>query len=172
MDEQFVKREVIKFLSNQGWGKNIQFGGLHEKGVDIKVQHNRYPRYFLIECKGQGKGKGSHETEFVYSLGQIITRMNTTGKTRYYYGLGLSVKAANVALKRLPWQLAKKLLLHVFSVTPSGKVTQYSWKELKEKQDKSSSTKPASKGRSTKSASKIKSAKPASKSRSTKSASK
>lgn len=88
--EEFVERSIIKYLSQNEWGTNLQFGGLREKGVDIKVRHNRYSRYFLIECKGEGKSanaksNNSHkEVAFVYSLGQIITRMKTGGSTRYY----------------------------------------------------------------------------------------
>ncbi len=137
ISEDFVKNAIIKYLSRNEWGTNLQFGGLRERGVDIKVRHNRYSRYFLIECKGQGIGRGSNEVAFVYSLGQIISRMNTSGKTRYYYGLGLPEKAAKIALRRLPWQVAKKLLLYVFSVTSSGTVTQYSWQDLRKKQEAS-----------------------------------
>ncbi|MDD9869441.1 MAG: hypothetical protein OXU50_06070 [Gammaproteobacteria bacterium] len=131
MTEEFVKNSIIKFLSRNEWGTGLQFGGLREHGVDIKVRHNRYPRYFQIECKGQG----SKEVAFVYSLGQIVTRMETGGSTRNYFGLGLPDDSAEIALRRLPWQVAKKLLLYVFSVTPNGEVTQYSWKDLKKKQE-------------------------------------
>lgn len=139
--EEFVERAIIKYLSKNEWGTNLQFGGLREKGVDIKVRHNRYSRYFLIECKGEGKSQNtksnnSHkEVAFVYSLGQIITRMNTGGRTRYYYGLGLPETSAKIALRRLPWQAAKKLLLYVFSVNDKGDVKKYSWQELKNKQN-------------------------------------
>lgn len=138
--EEFVQRSIIKYLSKNEWGTNLQFGGLREKGVDIKVRHNRYSRYFLIECKGEGKSQNtksnnSHkEVAFVYSLGQIITRMNTTGKTRYYYGLGLPESSARIALRRLPWQVAKKLLLYVFSVNCKGNIKKYDWQELKKHQ--------------------------------------
>jgi hypothetical protein len=141
LTEEFVERSIIKYLSQNEWGTNLQFGGLREKGVDIKVRHNRYSRYFLIECKGDGKSankksNNSHkEVEFVYSLGQIITRMNTSGSTRYYFGLGLPESSAKIALRRLPWQVAKKLLLYVFSVDSQGKVKQYSWQDLKKQQN-------------------------------------
>ncbi len=135
MKEEFVKNSIIKYLSRKEWGTNLQFGGLHDHGVDIKVRHNRYARYFLIECKGQGIGRGSNEVAFVYSLGQIISRMKTGGTTRYYHGLGLPEKSAKIALRRLPWQVAKKLLLYVFSVDSNGKVVQYSWQELKKSQE-------------------------------------
>jgi hypothetical protein len=134
MSEDFVKNAIIKYLSRDEWGTNLQFGALHEKGVDIKVRHNRYSRYFLIECKGQGIGRGSSEVSFVYSLGQIISRMKTSGKTRYYYALGLPEKSAKIALRRLPWQVAKKLLLYVFSVNSEGKVVRYDWQSLKKTQ--------------------------------------
>jgi hypothetical protein len=136
MKEEFVKNSIIKYLSRKEWGTNLQFGGLHERGVDIKVRHNRYARYFLIECKGQGIGRGSSEVAFVYSLGQIISRMKSGGTTRYYYALGLPETSAKIALRRLPWQVAKKLLLYVFSCDENGNIKQYSWQDLKKAQEK------------------------------------
>jgi len=136
ISEDFVKNAVIKYLSRHGWGTSLQFGLLHERGVDIRVRHNHYSRYFLIECKGEGSSGKHHEVAFIYSLGQIISRMKTTGATRYYYGLGLPVRAANIALRRLPWQVAKKLLLYVFSVSTDGTVKQFSWQDLKKHQTK------------------------------------
>ncbi len=136
MPEEFVKKSIIKFLSRNEWGTNLQFGALRERGVDIKVRHNRYSRYFLIECKGQGKGKSSSEVSFIYSLGQIISRMKSGGTTRYYYGIGLPEKSAKIALRRLPWQVSKKLLMHVFSVNATGNVVRYSWQDLKKMQEK------------------------------------
>lgn len=134
MSEEFVKNAIIKYLSRNEWGTNLQFGSLRERGVDIKVRHNRYARYFLIECKGEGKIPQQNETAFVYSLGQIISRMKSGGTTRYYYGLGLPDKSARIAVRRLPWQVAKKLLLYVFSVTSNGKIVRYSWQDLKKSQ--------------------------------------
>jgi hypothetical protein len=135
LSESFVKNTIIKHLSRNEWGTSLSFGELHERGVDIKVRHNRYSRYFLIECKGEGSTGKHHEVAFIYSLGQIVTRMTANGTTRTYYGLGLPVKAANIALRRLPWQVAKKLLLYVFSVSADGKVKQYSWQDLKKHQE-------------------------------------
>lgn len=86
--------------------------------MDIRVRHNKYSRYFLIETKGESSAKSARqvlEVAFVYSLGQIITRMKA-GRSRYYYGLGLPVASANIAIRRIPWQVAKKLLLYIFSV--------------------------------------------------------
>lgn len=135
MTEEFVKNSIIKYLSRKEWGTNLHFGSLRERGVDIKVRHNRYSRYFLIECKGQGVGRGSSEVAFIYSLGQIISRMKSGGTTRYYYGLGLPEKSAKIALRRLPWQVAKKLLLYVFSVDLNGVVAKYAWQDLKKVQE-------------------------------------
>ncbi|WKZ24581.1 MAG: winged helix-turn-helix domain-containing protein [Patescibacteria group bacterium] len=134
MSEDFVKNSIIKWLSANGWG-HFQFGGLHEKGVDVKAKHHRYSRYFFVEAKGQGKISQVDEVAFVYSLGQIITRMKTSKTTRYYYGLGLPDTSAKIALRRLPWQVAKKLLLYVFSVDVKGNVSQYSWQDLKKSQN-------------------------------------
>lgn len=140
LSEKFIKQAIIKWLFRNGWGRNLIVGELHDKGVDVKVRHNNYSRYFLVEVKGEGSAKSnSHrsqrETHFVYGLGQVITRMKT-GNSRYYYGLGLPESSANIALRRLPWQVAKKLLMYVFSVNQRGVTKQYSWRELKNAQTK------------------------------------
>jgi len=122
LSEKFVKQAIIKWLFRNGWGRNLETGETRDKGVDIRVRHNKYPRYFLIETKGQGKIRQADEVAFVYSLGQIITRMKTSGSTRYYYALGLPASSAGIAIRRIPWQVARKLLLFVFSVNSDGKV--------------------------------------------------
>jgi hypothetical protein len=136
MKEKFVKQAVIKWLYRNGWGRNLEVGELRDKGVDIRVRNNRFSRYFIIETKGGSKISQGYEVAFIYSLGQIITRMKIGGSTRYYYGLGLPEISARIAIRRVPWQLAKKLLLYIFSVDKKGKVKQYSWKDLKLKQNR------------------------------------
>lgn len=126
--EDFVQNAVVIWLAKNNW-KVIQLATLRGRGVDIKAKHNNYGRYYLIEAKGS-KDNSSAEVAFVYSLGQIITRMNTTGRTRYYYGLALPKVAANKAVKRIPYQIAKKLLIHVFSVDEKGSVIRFMPKDL------------------------------------------
>lgn len=140
ISEEFVERQIIKYLSKNGWGTNLEYGSLRDKGVDIKVRHNNYSRYFFIECKGEGSAqsksrRSQNETHFIYGLGQIITRMNVGG-ARYYYGLGLPELSAKIAIRRLPWQVAKKLLFYIFSVNTDGVVKKYSWQDLKNYQKK------------------------------------
>jgi hypothetical protein len=36
MTEEFVKNAIIRHLSRNEWGTNLQFGTLRERGVDIK----------------------------------------------------------------------------------------------------------------------------------------
>lgn len=134
IDEEFVKHSIIKYLSCLGWG-NFQYDKLHAHGVDIRCKKNSYSRYLSIEVKGQSILRQSSEVAFIYSLGQIITRMKDSGTTRNYYGLGLPEESAIIALRRLPWQVAKKLLLTVYSVNINGEVEEYSWLELKNKQN-------------------------------------
>ncbi len=133
LTERFVRRAIINYLARKGWDRGLRKKETAEHGVDIKVRHNRYSRYFFIETKGESTSKSAksvREVAFVYSLGQIITRMKT-GAARYYYGIGLPEVVARIARRRIPWQVAKKLLLYVFSVNNQGKVKQYSWKNLK-----------------------------------------
>jgi hypothetical protein len=131
LSEKFVKQSIIKWLFRNGWGRNLEVGELRDQGVDIRVKNNKVSRFFLIETKSEGKTRQVSESTFVHSLGQIITRMKTGGTTRYYYALGLPELSAKIAIRRVPWQVAKKLLLYIFSVSRDGKVKQYSWQDLK-----------------------------------------
>lgn len=86
LSERHVRRAIRDYLFRTGWGRNYQEKETHERGVDIRVRHNTYARYFLIETKGESfakSAKSQRETAFVYSLGQIITRMQTP-RARYY----------------------------------------------------------------------------------------
>jgi hypothetical protein len=133
ISEKFVRRAIRDWLFRNGWGRNYVEKETHEQGVDIKVCHNKYPRYFFIETKGESTAKSAKsqkETVFVYSLGQIVTRMRA-GSARYYYGLGLPTSSAVIAIRRIPWQVSKKLLLYIFSVDNAGRVRRYDWQDLK-----------------------------------------
>jgi hypothetical protein len=130
LSEQFVKDAIIKYLSANNWG-HFQYEGLYSHGLDIRARHIKYPRYYLIETKGQGERRQTDEVSFIYGLGQIITRMKTSGTTRYYYGLGLPESSAKIALRRIPWQIAKKLRLILLSVNQKEEVTEYDWLSLK-----------------------------------------
>lgn len=102
--ERFVRRSIIDFLSRKGWSRGLKEKETAEHGVDIRVRHNDYARYFLIETKGESSSKSKrsiHDSGFINSLGQIITRMKT-GNTRYYYAIGLPEPSATIALRRLP----------------------------------------------------------------------
>lgn len=135
ISEKFVRRAIRDWLFRNGWGKNYKEKETHEKGVDIKVQNNKCPRYFFIETKGESRSKSARqvsEVAFVYSLGQIVTRMKVVdARYAYNYGLGLPESSAKIAIRRIPWQVARKLILYIFSVNRSGKVKKYSWQDLK-----------------------------------------
>lgn len=139
ISEDFVKNAIIKWLSSNGWG-HLEYGPLHTHGVDIKARNFKYSRYFYIETKGEGKIRQTNEVSFVYSLGQIITRMKFGGSTRNYFAIALPENSAKIALRRLPWQVARKLLLFLFSVNHNGEVLKYSWQDLKELQVAKSAT--------------------------------
>jgi len=136
LSEKFVKQSIIKWLFRNGWGRNLEVGELQDQGVDIRVKNNKVSRLFLIETKGEGKTRQVSESTFVHSLGQIITRMKTGGTTRYYYGLGLPELSAKIALRRIPWQIAKKLYLIILSVNQREDVIEYDWTSLKKFQNK------------------------------------
>ena len=83
---------------------------------------------FIIECKGKPYTKSARSIDkegWLNALGQIITRMNTkriiyTGIQKgninraYKYGLGLCKESAEVALRRIPKEVAKVLNLYIY----------------------------------------------------------
>lgn len=141
LSERDVQSAVVQFLYKHGWGTNAQIKQTNEKGVDIRVQNNiAKSRRFYIETKGESNSKSSRqvsETSFVYSLGQIVTRMKVVdARYAYQYGLGLPSKSAELAVRRIPWQFAKKICLHVFWVDHKKNVKDYTWNEMKMVQEK------------------------------------
>ena len=128
--EEFVKTSVIKFLTNKGWSKNLQYGSLKTHGVDIKVTNAKYSRPFFIETKGASGTKSSFENAFIHSLGQIATRMQSP-KARYYYGLALPKMSADIAMRRVSYQFAIGMCLHVFSVADDSEVIWFKPKDFK-----------------------------------------
>lgn len=143
ISEKFVEAQILKHLAKKGWDYNVKTKGLHEHGCDIVVtdsQNKNKARRFYIECKGKSYAKSAksvNETIWLYSLGQIISRMSVIAKHAYKYGLGLPEVSARKALRRIPWQAARHLCLYIFSVDDDGKVKEYSPKDFKRLQKES-----------------------------------
>lgn len=142
--------ELIKiFLINKTDGnwheeKVRQMTG-HDHGPDlVLVGGNRNSERFIVECKGRSYAKSANSVNkegWLNALGQLVTRMSTartiqTGKTKgsvnraYKYGLGLYWIGAQVALRRIPREIAKTMNLYVFSVYDDGFVRQWSPKDF------------------------------------------
>ena len=140
--EKFVEKAILKHLAQKGWDYNVKTKGLHEKGCDIIVTSSRNKNKatrFYIEVKGKSYSKSAksvNETIWLYALGQIVTRMSVIARHAYKYGLGLPEVSAKIALRRIPWQVARHLCLHIFSVDENGLVTEYSPKNFKKNEGK------------------------------------
>ncbi len=137
LTEPFVQKQIENYLFKKGWNHNMKTKGLREHGCDIVVSDgnnkNKAIRFF-IECKGRSEAKSAKsiaETNFLFCLAQLVTRMSVIAKHAYKYGLGLPEESAKKALKRIPWQVARHLCLSVFSVDDLGNVTEYSPKDFK-----------------------------------------
>jgi len=136
LDEKFVRRAVINWLSRKGYNLRLRERETSEHGVDIKVRHNKYPRYFLVEVKGDPdpkKVKAPHsrrESSFRTALGQIVSRM---GKARYKYGLGFPESYEDRVRRRLSQAILKKLNLVILLVNNKGKVKEINWRNTKKK---------------------------------------
>jgi hypothetical protein len=136
MTEDQIRNAVVAQLGRMKW-RVTHVKTLHEHGVDITARHIAFARYFLIEAKGDPPKHVKHpnsgrEVNFIQALGQIVTRMKPS--TGYYYGIAFPNSYREKVLKRLPWQVATHLKLHVFLVRSSTAVAVYTWKNLRESQ--------------------------------------
>lgn len=143
LTEEFIVEKIIEFMINKPNGnwheEKVQKADLHKHGVDIKlVGGKRNSEYFYIECKGKSYSKSARSVNkecWLNALGQIITRMDVKrysvskddGRINsinhaYKYGLGLYWESAQVALRRIPKEIAEVLCLHIFAVNDDGKV--------------------------------------------------
>ena len=146
LTEEVIVNKIIDFMVNKKDGnwheEKVEKTELHKHGVDIKlVGGKRNSEYFFIECKGKSYAKSAKSVNregWLNALGQIITRMDvkryTTSRDNsgistinraYKYGLGLYWESAQVALRRIPKEIAEVLCLHVFAVNDKGKVTYF-----------------------------------------------
>ena len=138
IDELFVTKVVKDYLAPR-WTV-VSEKDLHQKGCDLVLrdeENKSKARRFLIECKGKSyavSAKSVNETQWLYGLGQIVTRMSVIARHAYKYGLGLPEVSAKVALRRIPWQVARHLCLYIFSVDDSGVVTEYGPVDFKKAQ--------------------------------------
>jgi len=138
LTEEIVKKMVIRYLSRLGYNRYLKAKETREHGIDIKVRHYKYARYFLVEVKGEPGPKtykspdAGKEVSFNYILGQILSRMKY--KALYKHGIGLPDSYSDKIFRRLPWIVCKKLRLYIFLVNCEGKVKYYSWKNLKKAQ--------------------------------------
>lgn len=146
ISEDFVRDQIVKYLTSNGWSKSMVSKTLREHGVDIKVRNDKFSRYWLIEAKGDASPNAKHprshrEVHFNLALGQIITRMKTSGtrgyKYRYKYGVGYPESFKDLVVRRLPYDVCDKLNLYIFFVNELGEVEVLNWKDLKALQSKS-----------------------------------
>ena len=144
LTEEMIIYRVKNFLINKidgNWHEDkAKTAKLHSRGADlILVGGKKNSEYFIIECKGKSYAKSAraiNKEGWLNALGQIITRMATkriikNGKNKgainraYKYGLGLYWVGAQVALRRVPKNIAKTLNLYVFSINDEGFVKQW-----------------------------------------------
>ena len=146
----FLVDKVEEFLVNKengNWHKDkSKVSGLHEHGADlVMVGGKRNSERFIIECKSKSYAKSCNAINkegWLNALGQIITRMRTsriikTGAKKgepnraYKYGLGLCSQAAEVALRRIPKEIAKTLNLYIFACDDEGNIRMFTPSQFK-----------------------------------------
>lgn len=155
LTEDEISELIIDFLVNKtdgNWHKEkLVDHKLHEKGADIDIRGGKQnTERFIIECKKKSYSKSARSINkegWLTALGQLISRMKAnrviqSGKYKgapnraTKYGLGLYWEGAQVALRRIPFNVAKTLNLYIFSVDESGFVKQFSPKDFgKEKSE-------------------------------------
>jgi hypothetical protein len=120
ISEDKVIDAVLDWAYKNSYGLKPKIKHGHKHGVDLELNHEKTHHKYFIECKG-----GPHdEVNFVYSLGQIITRMNRK-PLGVNYGIALPAKAAEIARKRIPRSFATRNKLTIFSVSNVGVVKRF-----------------------------------------------
>ena len=149
--ETLVVEKIKEFLINKQNGnwheEKSRISNLHEHGADIVMTGgSKDGERFIIECKGKSYAKSANSINkegWLNALGQIITRMDVNRITNpqkegnkptinraYKYGLGLCSESAQVALRRIPKNIAKTLNLHIFGVNDNGDVMYFTPKDF------------------------------------------
>lgn len=135
LKEGFVKQQVVKWLTSNRWG-HIDYKQEAEHGVDIKARHVDYPRYYLIEAKGDPDPRevknpqANRDVRFMLALGQILSRMNTDAY--YYYGIAVPKSYESLVYGRVPWQVCRRLNLRFLMVGSDGRVDELGWKDVRQ----------------------------------------
>lgn len=124
--EEKVMEAVLNWAYKNHYGLKPKIKHGHKHGVDLELNHEKTKHKYYIECKGGGH----HEVNFVYSLGQIITRMNRK-PLGVNYGIALPTKSADIAKKRIPYKFAVRNKLSIFSVSNTGKIKRFTPSEFK-----------------------------------------
>ena len=149
LTEQEITDLIVDFLVNKedgNWHKEtIKSHTLKQHGADIDIRGGKSDsERFIIECKKKSYSKSANAINkecWLTALGQLISRMNTkrviqSGVTKgrpsrgTRYGLGLYWVTAQVALRRIPHNVADVLNLYIFSVDEEGFVKQFSPKDF------------------------------------------
>lgn len=142
--EIFIVEKIKDYLVNKENGnwheEKTKTSDLHGHGADIVMTGgSKNGERFIIECKGKSYAKSARSINkegWLNALGQIIMRMNTkriihTGVQKgninraYKYGLGLCKESAEVALRRIPKEVAKVLNLYIFSCDDNGQIKMF-----------------------------------------------
>ena len=141
LKEEFIQDKVVQYLETLGYDKNQNTKELWEHGVDIKVRHRGFSRYWLIEVKGDpGKNVkspgGSRSSSLNSAVGQIVSRMHTNRKDRNYkygykYGVAFPESFREMVLRKIPYDVCFKLNIYLFFVNALGQVDMYDWKKVK-----------------------------------------
>jgi len=142
--EKFVEDCVKNFLTKENFIDNGKQKELWEHGVDIKMKHKTYGRYYLVECKGEPGARGpvksfsgSMSSSINSAIGQIISRMHTNRKSRYggyNFGVAFPISFKEKVIKRIPYYICKNLRLSLFFVKHNGNVEKIIWNDLKKMQ--------------------------------------
>lgn len=108
------------------------------------VGGKRNSERFIIECKSKSYAQSCNSINkegWLNALGQLITRMTTSRTIKtgirkgepnraYKYGLGLCSQAAEVALRRIPKEMAKVLNLF-FACDDEGNIEMFTPSQFK-----------------------------------------
>ena len=149
LDEEFIVERVKSFLLNkEKWNRHeekMKISLLHWHWPDIRIAWwNNNGETFTVECKWKSYAKNSktiNKEVWIHALWQIITRIEKERIIQSWkykwdinradkYWLWLYRVSAQVALRRIPKNIAKTLNLYIFSCNDKWEIKQFSPKDF------------------------------------------
>ncbi len=118
-DEEEIEDAVVENLEEGGWERQKEN---KKHGVDIRMWHNEWRKYWFIEVKRKYSDRSNTYKYTAMAIAQVIYRMNQKKAGRY--GIAVpNTKLFKNELLKIPLWIKEKLKIYIFLVDENGEIT-------------------------------------------------